>query len=70
MQLEGMEEVVGWAGLLTNSKNEILTWCQEPLKQGGRVSGQNLQHFTLILTSDAKTFLTNEHTASEQMRNV
>lgn len=36
-----------WAGLLTNSKNEILTWCQEPLKQGGRVSGQNLQHFTL-----------------------
>lgn len=63
-----MEEVV--AGLLNNSKKEILTLCQEPLKQVGRVSGQNLQHFTLNLTSHAKTFLTNEHAASVRMRNV
>lgn len=33
--------------MLNNSKKDILTLCQEPLKQGGRVLGQNLQHLTL-----------------------
>ena len=36
-----------WAELLNNSKKDPLTLRREPLKQGGRVWGQNLQHFTL-----------------------